>query len=59
MSKSNNVTWRAGPTDFAHLAQLADAARSLGKPFVQRAAVIRAALAFASSNLDAFASIYL
>ncbi|MDE2465757.1 MAG: hypothetical protein KGO02_18885 [Alphaproteobacteria bacterium] len=55
-SKTNHVTLRTDGTDAANLATLADAARSTGRPFVQRSAIIRAALAFAASNITAFSA---
>jgi hypothetical protein len=57
--KTSHITLRADGTDAAHLVTLADAARTRGRPFVQRSAMIRAALAFAASNITAFSAAYL
>ena len=57
--KTDHVTLRTDATDAAHLTTLADAARAKGRPFVQRSALIRAALAYAAANISTFSTVYL
>lgn len=57
--KTDHVTLRTDETDAAHLTALADAARARGRPFVQRSALIRSALAYAAANIGAFSTAYL
>jgi hypothetical protein len=57
--KTTHVTLRTDAADTAHLTALADAARAKGKPFVQRSAIIRAALAYAAAEISTFSITYL